>query len=134
MLIGTSLGRCLVSILNGEVDRDDVALIITRTRAPDYERFLAVIRSYFDNGNYGASQAAGYEFTGHEWEEVEGLAHHLWHQGRIHQPRTFRDNGLYLLPEMKHTLWMEVVPTLNSTNESVMQAYEHYQTLRDLTK
>jgi hypothetical protein len=124
----------MVSILNGEVERDNVALIITRTRAPNYELFLSVIRSYFDTGNYGAAQAAGYEFTGHEWEDVEALAHSLWHEGRIHQPRNVRDVGGYLMPEMKHTLWMEVVPTLNSTNESVIKAWEHYQMLNSLAK
>ena len=131
MLIGTSLGRCMVSILNDEVDRNNIGLIITRTKAAKYEHFLEVIDGYY---SYGARVPAGYDFSGHTWEAVEDLADFLWHGGRIHQPRNFTDSTGYLLPEMKTSLWMEVVPTLDSTNSSVVQAYEHYQLLRTLAK
>jgi hypothetical protein len=134
MLIGTSLGRCLRSILKEEVDLEDVALIITRTRAATIDRYISVVRSYYDNGNVGAAQWSGYDFTGFEWEDVEKLATWLWAEGKIHQPRNFRDNGLYGHEDMHYSIWMEVVPTPDSANESVMQAWENYQTLRRLAE
>ncbi len=131
MLIGTSLGRCMVSILKGEVDRESVALIITRTRAGDYDAFKGVVKQYYE---MGSSTKAGYDFSGFEWEDVEDLGWELWHAGRIHQPRNFGTDGGYLLPEMSTSIWMEVVPTPRTTNESVLTAWENYQTLKALAE
>jgi len=135
MLIGTSLGRCMYGILSGEIDGDQVGLIITRTRAETYENLLAVVRGYYDYGNGGSRTYGEYNLGQFEWEDVEQLAHNLWHGGRIHQPRNFDafKNG-YLMPEMKKSVWMEVVPTSTNTNESVVAAYQQYQVLKALAE
>lgn len=121
----------MVSILNGEVSREMVGLIITRTRAKDYDQFIGVLKQYYERGSLTKQ---GYDFSGFEWEAVEDLGWELWHAGRIHQPRNFGTDGGYLLPEMATSIWMEVVPTPKSSNESVMTAWEHYQTLRCLAE
>jgi hypothetical protein len=38
------------------------------------------------------------------------------------------------MPEMKKTVWMEIVPTNVSTNESVVAAYEQYRVLKALAE
>jgi len=135
MLIGTSLGKCMHSILSGRVDGDKVGLIITRTRAPTFDSFMTVVKEYFDYGNPGASSNNSYYLGEFNWDDVEQLAHNLWYGGRIHQPRNVDGwNEGYLMPEMRHSIWMEVVPTVESTNESVVAAYEQYQMLRALAE
>jgi len=135
MLIGTSLGQCMYSILSGEVDGDQVGLIITRTRAPTFEDFMTVVREYYDYGNPSARGNNNYSLGNFDWDNVEQLAHNLWYGGRIHQPRNVDGwNSGHLMPEMRNCIWMEVVPTLDSTNESVMNAYEQYQMLKALVK
>jgi len=136
MLIGTSLGRCMYSILSGEVDGGQVGIIITRTRAETYENLLEVVREYYNYGNGGARISGEYELGKFKWEDVEQLAHNLWHGGRIHQPRNFSDpyTSSPLMPEMSGVVWMEVVPTNTSTNPSVVAAYEQYQVLKALAQ
>ena len=130
MYIGTSLGRCLPSILRGEVKREEVGIIITRTNAPEFDRYIAVVGEYY---RYGSFNNGEYDYTGLVWEEVDELATYLWDTGRIHQPRINSNNTGYLMPEMKSNIWMEVTPVYTGDNESVVQAYEHYQMLRALT-
>jgi hypothetical protein len=137
----------MYSILSGEVKGDDVGIIITRTRAKDFEQLESIVKEYYDWGNPNATgknlYALGPNATGKnlyalgefEWEDVLQLAHNLWYSGRIHQPRNF-DISIdgYLMPEMQGCIWMEIVPTNTSTNESVVAAYEQYQVLKALAE
>lgn len=135
MLIGTSLGRCMASILRGDVDGDKIGLIITRTRAEDFDSFMIVVKEYYNMGNPTAIGSNEYDLGKFEWENVEQLANNLWYGGRIHQPRNFDPffNG-FLMPEMRDSLWMEVVPTNSNSNPSVVDAYERYQVLKSLAE
>jgi hypothetical protein len=42
MYVGTSLGGCLLGIMNNEVSEDDVMFIVTRTLCPDYDTFITL--------------------------------------------------------------------------------------------
>lgn len=99
--IGTSLGRCLRSMLLGEVSEDQVFLIVTATRAPTVEGFLEVIKQYH-NERYGE-----YDISQWEYEEVEELALRLWNNGKIHQPRNFNANPFFRTGDK---LWIEIFP------------------------
>ena len=74
MYVGTSLGKCLRSILMGEVSEDDVLLLITRTRSEDLEKFLEVVKQYYEDGNYTARRPQEYDLAVKPWHEVEALA------------------------------------------------------------
>jgi hypothetical protein len=100
--IGTSLGRCLRSILLGKVSKDEVFLISTGTLAETKEQYLSVILQYYQDRFYG-----DYDLTQWPWEEVEKLAVELWIDGKIHQPRNF--GGRPLFP-VGFDLWFEVIP------------------------
>jgi hypothetical protein len=93
MYVGTSLGKCLRSILLGEVSEDDILLIITRTMTPDLEGFIVVVKQYYDEGNYTSYSPTDYDLSIKSWAEVEALATRLYNGGKIHQPRNFVSLG-----------------------------------------
>lgn len=135
MHVGTSLGRCLRSILLGEVSEDDVLLIITRTMTPDLEGFIEVVKQYYDEGNYTARRPYYYDLSVKPWEEVEALAIRLYTSGKIHQPRNFATLGnQFIHPELNNDLWIEVSPKNRNTTPAVVEAYEKYKMLDALTK
>ena len=138
MYIGTSLGGCLVSLMHNEVSEDEVMFIVTRTNCPEFEQYVAVVESYHSQGNPYAQRPELYELRDHPLEKVIELATRLWESGRIHQPRAFvgdRYGGTYRHPaNYGHGLWMQVVPTNQNTNPSVVEAWEKYKMLDELTK
>ena len=138
MYIGTSLGGCLKSLMAGEVSEDEVMFIITRTDAPDYEKFVGVVRMYHTMGNPGSRISDRYELGDFELEDVLKLAERLWYRGKIHQPRTFAGSGSalgYSHPfNIGDQLWWQVVPTNTNSTPIVVEAYEKYKMLDVLTR
>jgi len=135
MYIGTSLGRCLRSLLIDEVSESDVLLIITRTRSTDLEQFINVVREYYDEGDYSARHREGYDIAVKPWNEVEALATQLYNTGKIHQPRNFVFLGTrFIHPGLSNDVWIEVSPKSRNTTPAVVQAYEHYRMLDSLTR
>jgi len=140
MYIGTSLGKCLRSILLGEVSEDDILLIITRTMAPNMERFIGVVKQYYDEGNFTAHNPYEYDLSVKSWEEVEALATRLYNGGKIHQPRNFVSLGSqfmgsqFIHPDLSTDTWVEVSPKSRNTTLAVKQAYDKYKMLDALTK
>ena len=135
MYIGTSLGGCLLSLMNGEVSEDEVMVIITRTSAPDYNRFIDVVRAYHAQGNPFASNPERYELDDYKLDDLIELADRLWSNGKIHQPRTFIGDNSYMHPfKNGDKLWFQVVPTLDNDTPAVVDAYEKYKMLDTLTK
>ena len=135
MYIGTSLGRCLRSILLDEVPEDDVLLIVTRTMTPNLEEFMVIVKQYYDEGNYTSRDSASYDLSVKPWEEVEALATRLYTGGKIHQPRNFVSLGSqFIHPELSNDTWVEVSPKSRNSTPAVVQAYEHYKMLDVLTQ
>ena len=135
MYIGTSLGKCLRSILLDEVSEADVLLIVTRTMAPDLGKFMGVVKQYYTEGNFTANQPTDYDLSVKSWEEVEALATRLYSAGKIHQPRNFTSLGsMFMHTDLSHDTWVEVSPKSRNTTPAVVQAYEHYKMLDVLTK
>jgi len=135
MYIGTSLGGCLLSLMGNEVSEDEVMVIITRTDAPDYEKYINVVKAYHAQGNPYASRPERYELNDYELDDLIDLATRLWYNGKIHQPRSFVGSTGYRHP-FNHgdKLWFEVVPTLDNSTPAVVDAYEKYKMLDVLTK
>lgn len=136
MLIGTSFGGCLKSILAGEVSEDDVLLIIARTNVKDVESIAMLAERYHRDGNIYASVTKNYEFDQTtDVNDVKALAVRLYLAGKIHQPRQFTDTGGFLHPEISYaSLWLEVNPIGLNKNPIVIEAYEKYKVLDSLTK
>lgn len=135
LYIGTSLGGCLLSIISKEVSEDDVMVIITRTDAPDYDRFINVVKAYHAQGNPFANNPEQYELVNYKLDDLIDLATRLWNKGKIHQPRSFIGNNGYRHPGVNgDKLWFHVVPTIENTTPAVVDAYEKYKMLDILTK
>ena len=134
MLIGTSLGQCLRDILSGEVSEDDVVMIITRTMAPDADRFIPVLEQYYNeflNGAYDLSVGGTKTF-----DEVSELGLRLFNGGKIHQPRCFPNfGGGFVHPGIRGAgNWIELAPKSWNTTPAVVEAYDKYKMLDALTK
>jgi hypothetical protein len=135
MYVGTSLGKCLRSLLMDEVSEADVLLIITRTKAKDLEQFLFIVKEYYEGSNYSSRHPEEYDLAVKPWNEVEELATQLYQDGKIHQPRNFAVlGGQFIHPDLSNDVWIEVSPKSRNTTPAVVQAYEHYKTLDALTK
>ena len=142
MYIGTSLGGCLLSLMANEVSEDQVMFIVTRTLCPDYSAFIQVVEQYYAEGNPYARNPAQYGLGDYDLIDVKALATRLYYSGRIHQPRVFDDVGRrdghyypYNHPaKLGQGLWMQVVPTNDNATPAVVEAWEKYKMLDNLTK
>jgi hypothetical protein len=142
MYIGTSLGGCLNSLMANEVSEEDVMFIVTRTLCPNYETFMQVVEQYYAEGTPVSRTTYSYSLTDYDLTKVKELATRLYYSGRIHQPRVFDNEGRkeghhyqYNHPaRLGQGLWMQVVPTNDNSTPAVVDAWEKYKMLDNLTK
>lgn len=142
MYIGTSLGGCLNSLMANEVSEEDVMFIVTRTLCPNYETFMQVVEQYYAEGTPITRSTYSYSLSEYDLTNVKDLATRLYYSGRIHQPRVFDNEGRkdghhyqYNHPaRLGQGLWMQVVPTNDNTTPAVVDAWEKYKMLDNLTK
>jgi len=134
MYIGTSLGGCLRSIMAGEVSKDDVLFIVTRTDCPTYEKFVDVVKKYHEQGNPYASNPDNYSLDLYDLDEVLGLGNYLWYEGKIHQPRTYGTGSDYVHGELRGQLWIEIIPPNMMHNPAVKKLWDQTKMLVSLTR
>lgn len=123
MKIGFSFGRCLASIVRGEVAIEDVMCIIARTHMPTQEDVEWVIKEYMTRPDYLL-----------RLDEAECLrvGVELWRTGRVIEPRS---NGIHAMQVPKEYVWMDLYPTeANLKNEGVKKAWNAYRMLINLTE
>jgi hypothetical protein len=140
--IGTSLGGCLNSLMANEVSEDEVMFIVTRTFCPDYNALMQVVEQYYAEGIPITRSTYSYSLSEYDLTNVKELATRLYFSGRIHQPRVFSEQGRqdghsypYNHPaKLGNGLWMQVVPTNDNSTPVVVDAYEKYKLLDNLTK
>lgn len=131
--IGTSLGKCLKSIVQGEVSEEAVLLIITATTTRNVEQFMQVVDQYYHDGNYHVNNPELYKVSGVSEDDYKALAQRLWDKGKIHQPLTYPGHWNESRVIRGQT-WLQVVPTIQNTTPAVVDAYEKYKMLDSLTK
>lgn len=121
MKIGFSFGRCIRDIARGEVDIEDVLVIIARTRMTNLESVEKVIAEYMfrDDYLYGLDEAL-----------CQSIGAQLFESGRVHQAR-LGSNNFWGMGEAKN-VWADVVPT-TYMNEQVKEAWNHYRFLLNMT-
>lgn len=78
MKIGFSLGRCIRDIVKGEVQTDEVVVIVAQTACHTVGDLLRVVESYTRVPNY---------LKGLDPVQCRGVALELWSDCKIHQPR-----------------------------------------------
>lgn len=119
MKIGFSFGRCLGSIVRGEVAFDDVLCLIARTRMDTEDNVKWVINEYMHRRGY---------LLGLDQKECERVGLELFNSGKILEPRA---NGISPMQVPHDYIWMDLFPTAprGTLNESVTKAWEQYRML-----
>jgi hypothetical protein len=132
MKIGLSYSRCVLDIVEGRVDLDDVLVIITRTDFdPRDDKQWAGIWSGYCHGGIARAEWGDYDFFNQEDEaKFRSVSIMLWEDGKMHQPRKF---GAY--PTRRPEYWLEtVLPSEElERNPAAKIAWEKFQTVAGLT-
>lgn len=133
MLIGTSFGGCIKSLLKGEVDIDDVLVIITRTAAKDLDSLLNVLEEYHCSGNGFATVPDNYNISDMDLDKAKSIASSLYQHGKIHQPRLYNGFGGFVHIELsRNQIWIPLAPSPKTDEQMVVDAYNKYMVLRNL--
>lgn len=123
MKIGFSFGRCLGSIVRGEVAFEDVLCIIARTNMPEEEHVREVVADYMHRRGY---------LQGLEQTACEEMGVQLFNAGKIIEPRA---NGVNAMSVPRDYIWMDLFPTVpNAASDAVQQAWNGYRLLIALTE
>ena len=123
MKIGFSFGRCVASIVRGEVAIDDVMCIVARTLMPREDDVKYVITQYLEHPNY---------LMGLDPQMCFEVGLELWKTGRVLEPRA---SGLYATRVPKEYIWMDLYPTeADVRSDGVKEAWGAYRMLISLTE
>jgi hypothetical protein len=139
MKIGLSYSRCVKDIVDGQVDIDDVLVIITRTDFDprDNEQWQSIWQGYAGGsdanlmrGFFGGSNPEWAGYNDKDEDVFRSVSIELWETGKLHQPRKFGAN-----PQRRSEIWLEtVLPDSElETRPAVKAAWDHFQTVAGLT-
>jgi hypothetical protein len=130
MKIGTSLGKCVRSILAGEVKEEDVLFIVSNTMAPTLERLQDVIEEYYYS-YAGSWRRPEYDMSEYSLEDAQAVAQRLFESGKLHQPRCMINQYSGNAHSLQDT-WYDIIPSPVTDNESVREAWNHYTMIKSL--
>lgn len=128
MKIGTSLGKCVKSILDGDVAYEDVLFIVSNTNGPDEERLRNIMSEYW----YGYHTNPAYNLSAYTEQEVQDVAVKLFHDGKLFQPRMFIKGGWGNAHGLRDT-WYDIMPSAGSS-ESAKNAWDAYVMMSKLSQ
>jgi hypothetical protein len=132
MKIGTSLGKCVKSILAGEVKEEDVLFIVTNTNCPTIETLMGVMEQYYyDYQGARSARERQYDMSEYSLAEACAIAQRLFEYGKLHQPRAV-GKGIYGNAHGLQDTWYDIVPSPVSDSESVREAWNHYTMIKQL--
>jgi len=121
MKIGFSFGRCIRDIVNGEVDYDDVAWIISGTAIKDEEAAKFVIRDYMYRQDY---------LRALDEEKCMEIGMRLYNDGKVFQPRL---QGIRAFHIPEGAVWADMFPTNMANNLAAKTAWETYRFMLHMT-
>jgi hypothetical protein len=131
MKIGLSYSRCVLDIVEGRTDIEDVLVIVSRTDFdPRDDKQWAGIWEGYCYGGLSRAEWGNYDFNRKEDEDkFRSVSIMLWEDGKLHQPRKF---GAH--PRRLPYYWMEVGLTSDDidSNPTVKKAWEQFQILAGL--
>jgi hypothetical protein len=132
MKIGLSYSRCILDIVEGRVDIDDVLVLITRTDFdPRDDKQWAGIWSGYVHGGLSNPEWSSYDFYNKEHEDkFRSVSCMLYEDGKIHQPRKFGAR-----PHRRPEFWLEaVLPNSElENNPAAKMAWDKFQTIAALS-
>lgn len=132
MKVGLSFSRCVLDIVEGRVDIDDVLVVVARTDFDprNDQQWSGIWRGYSSWNTMSNPEWA-------HWADKEGaedtfrsVAIELWETGKLHQPRQF---GAH--PARRPEFWLETVLVSEEieTNPAVKSAWNNFQVIAGLT-
>ena len=130
MKIGLSYSRCVRDIVDGNVDINDVLVVITRTDFDPHsnEHWNQIWAGYRQRS--GWSQPEWADYSDEDEDRFRSVSIELWESGKMHQPRQF---GAH--PTRRPGIWLEaVLPSSElEKNPAAKAAWEKFQTIAGLT-
>ena len=132
MKIGLSYSRCVLDIVEGRVDIEDVLVLITRTDFDprDDTQWTGIWQGY-TLGGLSNPEWADYDLHNKEHEDkFRSVSCMLYEDGKMHQPRKF---GAH--PRRRPEIWLEaVLPNSElKNNPTAKLAWEKFQTIASLS-
>ena len=132
MKIGLSYSRCVLDIVEGRVDIDDVLVLITRTDFDprDDTQWTGIWQGY-TLGGLSNPEWADYDLHNKEHEDkFRSVSCMLYEDGKMHQPRQFGAR-----PQRRSEIWLEaVLPNSElEKNPAAKIAWGKFQTVASLT-
>lgn len=132
MKIGFSYSRCVRDIVEGNVDIDNVLVIISRTDFDphDDEQWRGIWTGY--RMRSGFSNPEWMDYPAEDETKFRNISIELWESGKLHQPRKFGSH-----PRRSPYVWVDTGPIGHeqfSQPESVQQAWQNYLMLSALTR
>ena len=132
MRIGLSYSRCVLDIVEGRVDLDDVLVVISRTDFdPRDDKQWAGIWEGYCFGGMSHAEWGNYDYNSKEDEEkFRSVSTMLWEDGKLHQPRKFGAR-----PARRSEIWLEaVLPSSElESNPAAKSAWDQFQVIANLT-
>jgi hypothetical protein len=130
MRIGLSYSRCIRDIVDGNVDIDDVLIIIARTDFDPHDdnQWNSIWVSYHDS--YGLSNPEWRNYPPEDEDRFRSVSIELWETGRLHQPRKFGARE-----QRMPYYWLETVLPTDELDRfpSLKSAWENFQVVAGLT-
>jgi hypothetical protein len=132
MRVGLSYSRCVLDIVEGRVDIEDVLVVISRTDFdPRDDKQWASIWEGYCYGGMSRAEWGHYDFNSKEDEDkFRSVSIMLWEDGKLHQPRKFGRH-----PARRSEIWLEtVLPNEElDRNPAVKTAWDKFQVVAGLT-
>jgi len=124
MKIGLSYSRCLLDIIEGKVDIDDVLVIISRTNFdPRNDAHWKNIWEGYRYGGFSNPEWAGY--NSEDEPSFRALTIELLESGKLHQPRQFGK----AIQTRSQAIWLEAVLPNDELekNPAAKEAWDNFQ-------
>ena len=132
MKVGLSYSRCVLDIVEGRVDIEDVLVVVSRTDFdPRDDAQWAGIWEGYCYGGLSRAEWGHYDFNSKEDEDkFRQVSIMLWEDGKFHQPRKF---GAH--PARRPEFWLETVLVSEEidTNPAVKAAWDNFKVVAGLT-
>jgi hypothetical protein len=132
MKIGLSYSRCVLDIVEGRVDIEDVLVLITRTDFdPRDDTQWAGIWGGYTLGGMSNPEWANYDFNNKDDEDkFRSVSIMLYETGKMHQPRKFGAR-----PARRPEYWLETCLPSSELERNPMAkiAWEKFQVVAGLT-
>ena len=132
MKVGLSFSRCVLDIVEGRVDIDDVLVVIARTDFDPHNdaQWAGIWRGYSAYNAFSNPEWADHADEEGAEDRFRSVAIELWESGKLHQPRKF---GAH--PARRPEFWLETVLVSEEieSNPAVKSAWNQFQVVAGLT-